>query len=224
MRSTSNFNFLNTSKPEIDGVNRRVLVFGSDKAYEKALKLLIESSSRYFIRNIDPEFDLIDNIQMCDPGLLLYEFDGDIQHLSAIRRGISQLKRRPKILVVVKEEHLIYTDKLLEIGVDGAIIKGLEVGKIVDVLSSLENNNYYLAQKIVNYLVIKMTKNGKADLTDREHEVLILLGQGLSYKAIADKLHIGLETVRSHVKNLYAKLNVSSKAEALEFSRKNKMI
>ena len=211
-------------KSEIAGVNRRVLIFSRDQVYENALKLLIESSSRYFVRNMDPEFDLVDNIQMFDPGFLLYEFDGEIQFLANIKKGINELRRQPKLVIIIKDEHLNYTNRLLEIGIDGALIKGNELAKIVDILTSLETNNHYLAQRIVNHLVANMAKNGKADLTDREYEVLILLGQGLSYKSIADNLNIGLETVRSHVKNLYSKLNVNSKSDALEFSRKHKLI
>ncbi|MEQ8572683.1 response regulator transcription factor [Fulvivirga sp.] len=222
--NTSKISFIRKNKSNITGVSRRILIHSKDTDYVRALKLLIESSSHFFVKNVDIEFDLVDNIQMFDPGLLIYEFDEDVQYLTSVKRGISELRRQPNILVIIKEEQLNHTYKLLEIGIDGIVIKGVELEKFADILLKIENNNHYLTQKVLNYLVINMAKNGKADLTDREYETLVLLGQGLSYKSIADKLNIGLETVRSHVKNLYTKLNVNSKAAALEFSRKNKLI
>lgn len=52
-------------------------------------------------------------------------------------------------------------------------------------------------------------------LTQREKEVLLLLNQGLSTKAIANKLFISYETVKKHLKNIYSKLEVCNKLEAL---------
>lgn len=52
-------------------------------------------------------------------------------------------------------------------------------------------------------------------LSSREHEVMIEMINGLEYQEIADKLFISLETVRSHVKNSFKKIQVSSRAEAI---------
>jgi RNA polymerase sigma factor (sigma-70 family) len=52
-------------------------------------------------------------------------------------------------------------------------------------------------------------------LTPREKEVLACIVNGLSYKMIADQLHISYETVRSHVKKIYEKLHVASLTEAV---------
>jgi len=54
-----------------------------------------------------------------------------------------------------------------------------------------------------------------ATLTPREREVLTLLAKGCSYKETAEKLGITYDTVNGHTKNIYAKLRVHSRAEAL---------
>ncbi len=222
--NTLSLNTFSREKSKISGINRRIMIFCQDRDYERALKLLIESSSLYFTRMIDPELNLVDNIQMLDPGIFLYEFDGDIQFFVNFKRGIAELRRQPKLLIIIKEEHLSFTSKLLEVGIDAMMIRGMELHKMRDVLKTLEGNDHYLAQKIVNHLVTNMAKNDNADLTEREHQILMLLGQGLSYAAIGNSINIGLETVKTHVKNLYVKLNVNSKADALEISRKQKLI
>lgn len=59
------------------------------------------------------------------------------------------------------------------------------------------------------------TRNRTEGLTKREKEILPLLSNGLRYKEIAEKLFISQETVRTHVRNLYRKLMVNSRTEAI---------
>jgi DNA-binding CsgD family transcriptional regulator len=59
------------------------------------------------------------------------------------------------------------------------------------------------------------TLNERFGLTTREFEVVRCLGRGLSYKAVADHLDISVDTVRSHVRSIYVKLQAQSVTEAL---------
>nr|HQV32978.1 LuxR C-terminal-related transcriptional regulator [Calditrichia bacterium] len=64
----------------------------------------------------------------------------------------------------------------------------------------------------------------QTDLTARETEVLTHLCKGKSYKMIADSLFISEETVRRHIKNIYRKLEVHSKSEAVAKAFKEKLV
>jgi RNA polymerase sigma factor (sigma-70 family) len=55
----------------------------------------------------------------------------------------------------------------------------------------------------------------KEELTTREREVLTMVAEAWTYKEIAHRLHISLETVKTHLRNIYRKLQVSGKVEAL---------
>lgn len=61
-------------------------------------------------------------------------------------------------------------------------------------------------------------------LTAREKDVLALLVDGLSYKMIADKLDIGFETVRSHIKKIYEKLHVQTMTEAVSKTLRERLL
>ena len=67
-------------------------------------------------------------------------------------------------------------------------------------------------------------KNLNSPLTKRETQVLELLSKGKSYSTIADELFVDKETIRTHIKNIYLKLEVHSKADAIEKALKNKLI
>jgi len=57
-----------------------------------------------------------------------------------------------------------------------------------------------------------------SELTDRENEILILIAEGLSNKEIADSLSISESTVENHIHNVYGKLDISKRAQAVAFA------
>ena len=72
-----------------------------------------------------------------------------------------------------------------------------------------------IAKKVIKYFSSeKVTKVGQA-LTIKERQVVDGLVEGLSYKMIAGKLGISIDTVRFHIKHVYRKLHVNSKAEVI---------
>jgi DNA-binding NarL/FixJ family response regulator len=66
--------------------------------------------------------------------------------------------------------------------------------------------------------------NDQYNLSEREKEVLQLLVNGYSYKMIASEMFIAIDTVRSHIKKIYEKLQVNSKSEAVAKAFKDKLI
>lgn len=72
----------------------------------------------------------------------------------------------------------------------------------------------------------KFKENSKMDyeLTEREGELLIQLSKGLTYEQIAENLHISYGTVRTHFQNIYKKLQVHNKVEAINKARNEKLI
>ena len=59
------------------------------------------------------------------------------------------------------------------------------------------------------------------DLSKTEHDILELLAQGLLYKEIADKKEVTIDTIKKHVGNIYRKLHVNNKVEAINILKKN---
>ena len=73
-----------------------------------------------------------------------------------------------------------------------------------------------IARKVISFFAPKRKKNPVAsNLTNRQNQIVEGLAEGLSYKLIANKYAISLETVRDHIKKIYKKLGVNSKAEVI---------
>jgi DNA-binding NarL/FixJ family response regulator len=83
-----------------------------------------------------------------------------------------------------------------------------------------------IARKIMGLLQTSAVKNPEnsysGSLSAREHDVLQYLVEGLEYKEISEKLFISSATVRTHITNIYRKLHVTSKAQAIKLAYKNR--
>ncbi|WP_449439395.1 response regulator transcription factor [Pedobacter steynii] len=71
---------------------------------------------------------------------------------------------------------------------------------------------------------MSLQKNQHSPLTKRETQILELIAEGKDRGQIATQLFIDVETVKTHVKNIYIKLDVNSKADAINVARTNKLI
>ena len=75
-----------------------------------------------------------------------------------------------------------------------------------------------IARNVIEFFQTPSKKEPESVLTDKEKEIVMGLVEGLSYQMIADQSYISIETVRSHIKNIYRKLEVHSKAELIKKS------
>jgi DNA-binding NarL/FixJ family response regulator len=110
--------------------------------------------------------------------------------------------------------------KALKAGATGYILKNTEAVKLIDALRDLRKGgspmSNEIARKVVNAFQQDVSYvDAKETLSDREKEVLQWLSKGFSYKEIAQNLFISIETVRTHIRNIYEKLHAGNKKEAL---------
>jgi len=109
----------------------------------------------------------------------------------------------------------------LQAGASGYIIKGSTSAEIHEALIELYNGGSpmspYIARKVISLIQGSRPARQKVDLglSERELEVLSLLSKGLLYKEISEMLFISPNTVKNHCKNIYKRLHVQNKIEAL---------
>lgn len=135
---------------------------------------------------------------------------------------VRQLKSRcPKTLCIMST---VYEDtdsifESLKAGASGYLLKKTAPQTILEsvreVYSGGSPMNSHIARKVIESFQKKDTIDSNEVLTSREKEILRLLAKGLRYKEIAAELFIGLETVRTHARNIYEKLQVQSRMEAI---------
>ena len=137
--------------------------------------------------------------------------------------GVWEIKERwPEIkilmLTVFEDEEKIFG--AIRAGANGYLLKKDSPQKIIDSIEQVYAGespmNGMIASKVLDYFQQQQKKNliiAHSNITDRENEILQLLIKGLSYKEIALSIFISIETLNSHIKNIYRKLNVHSRSE-----------
>jgi DNA-binding NarL/FixJ family response regulator len=122
------------------------------------------------------------------------------------------------ISTVFENPHYIF--QALCSGATGYMLKNNTADKLISAVREISNGGSPMSANIARLVVDSFATKQTAAihnelLTSREKEILDMLAQGLMYKEIAAKKEIGVETVRKHVYNIYEKLQVSSRTEAI---------
>jgi DNA-binding NarL/FixJ family response regulator len=142
--------------------------------------------------------------------------------------------RWPQVRIIMStifddDEYLV---RAIMAGAGGYLMKDESPAQVHKSIYSIMEGGAPMSPGIANK-VLKLLKNGgnaairpavNFDLTEREAEVLIHLSKGLSYEQIADNLFISYGTVRKHIENIYRKLRVNNKTEAINKAGRNKLL
>ncbi|MBK0403438.1 response regulator transcription factor [Adhaeribacter sp. BT258] len=143
--------------------------------------------------------------------------------------GLRLLKQHlpdTKIIMSTGNEESTYIFRSFNAGANGYLLKNNLFFEVKTAIDSVREGNGYLSpivtRKVLDFF--NAPKHEEIEITSRERQIVQCLVDGLSYKLIADKLDISLDTVRFHLKNLYKKLRVNSKSEVVSKALKTNLI
>jgi DNA-binding NarL/FixJ family response regulator len=139
--------------------------------------------------------------------------------IECIRRLKARQPALPIMVLTVYEDD----DKIFEslrAGATGYLLKKTPPAKLLEAILDLQNGGSPMSSSIARKVVQTLQAMGPSskeaeNLSKREHEILAYLAKGYRYKEIADALFISIETVRTHLHNIYEKLHVRSRSEAV---------
>ncbi|MBO6571075.1 MAG: response regulator transcription factor [Balneola sp.] len=122
------------------------------------------------------------------------------------------------MLTVYHDSHKIFDS--LKAGASGYLLKHTSLPEIKESIDNLLKGGAPMSPQIARKVITHFNdqapqKNPDSMLTDREQDIVNGLVDGLSYKLIADRFDISIDTVRAHIRNIYKKLHVNSKAEVI---------
>ena len=135
-----------------------------------------------------------------------------IEGIKIIRKQFPEIA----IIVVTVNEESNYVFEALCAGAVGYITKVSGKQKILEALEQLDQGGAPMSIKIARMVVESFQEKKLNELSDRENEVLALLAKGKSYASIGDALNVSVNTIKTHVRNIYEKLHVTSKEEVIK--------
>jgi DNA-binding NarL/FixJ family response regulator len=167
--------------------------------------------------------DFLNAIQVArEPKVDVLLLDIGLPGMSGLE-GISHIQKLlPKtniiMLTTYEEDEKIF--KALCAGAVSYISKRTPLTKIEEAITTIFFGGSYMspsiARKVINYFGPTKQQNEMTSLTARQQQIVQCVVDGLSYKMIADKLLISIDTVRDHIKKIYRLLNINSKAELIK--------
>ncbi len=173
------------------------------------------------VKSIEDFEEFYDDGSATVPDVLL--LDIGLPGLSGLE-GIRVIKKRIPttdiiMLTTYEESEIIF--KALCAGACSYLSKRSSLSQILEAITVVSQGGSYMspsiARKVVTYFA--PSSNSKKELlTPRQQQIVAGLVDGLSYKMIADKYMVSIETVRDHIKKIYKKLQINSKAELIKLS------
>ena len=209
----------------------RVVIFEDNKSLRNGLYQLISGSEGFVCAGAYEDcLDLLNNIDESKPEVVL--MDIQMPGINGIEAVIMLREKYPELKILMQT---IFedSDKIFQsilAGASGYILKNTSPSRILDFIKETYEGGAPFSPSVATK-VLKMvaqqspaTKQNKFNLSDREKEILSCLVKGMSYKLIAHACFISIDTVRGHIRNIYEKLHVHSKGEAVATAIKSHIV
>lgn len=143
-------------------------------------------------------------------------------------KEIMTLRPNTKIIIITS----FYDDEqvfpAIEAGAFSYLLKTASADEIILTIRKAVQDESVIEQKVAQKMMNQLRSNQKKslhdDLTKREKEVLLLIGEGKTNNQIAEELYIGLKTVKTHVSNILGKLGVNDRTQAAVYAIRNGMV
>lgn len=132
----------------------------------------------------------------------------------------------PEILIIMvtvyEDSELVFNS--LKAGASGYITKSANYEQLISALNEIHDGGAPMSSNIARMVIQSFHKNYKSPLSKREAEILQLVASGKTFTQISEELFIARETTKTHVRNIYRKLEVNCRADAIAKANKEHFI
>jgi DNA-binding NarL/FixJ family response regulator len=211
---------------DLSGKPIKLIIVEDDQQIQELLRILLNGTPGFYCQAVfSTATEFLAALPDLQPDMVLMDIDlgDDLNGIEAVRRLRHLRADIPVVMLTVHEDSEAVFAALCA-GAVGYLIKGIAPTELLAALRDAATGGAPMSPRIARRVVETFHVGTQNPLSSREKEVLTLLCAGDSYKSIADQLFISGHTVRSHIKNIYEKLHVHSRAEAVVKAMKDRLI
>ena len=208
----------------------KVLIYEDNPQLREGLTMLIDGSDGFTVVASYKNCNSINaELEVWKPDVILMDIDmPGVNGIEGLKR-VREMNQQVKVLMLTVFDDNKNVFEALKNGANGYLLKKTPPAKLLEYIGDVASGGAPMTSSIATQ-VLKMFSeippqaNNEYNLSEREKQVLQLLVNGYSYKMIANDMFIAIDTVRSHIKKIYEKLQVNSKSEAVAKAFKDKII
>ena len=183
--------------------------------------------------------EALEQVALLKPDILLLDMNMPKKNGLEVAKTLSSQKITTRVIILTIHDDMNYVVETVKAGAAGYLLKDIDSGMLVSAIRRVHQGEPFMYPSLVQDMFKKketqvspkvqryafQTQSGKADhLTAREIEVLQLIGQGMSNNQIAQKLFLSEKTVKNHLTNIFRKINVNDRTQAVLYAIKNKIV
>ena len=213
------------------GSPKKIIVVDDHPLFREGLKTILGHSSGFeVIAEAGTAQDGLQYVKELKPDLVIVDISLPDRSGIQLIRDIREVFSDVIVVVVSMHSRVDYMAEAFQAGAAGYVTKESASEKLLQGLESVSNGHYFLDsavphEKLVKLLKTPISQTGVLDdrysrLTQREQEIMRMLVEGLSNKAIADGLCISRKTVENHRAHIFSKLDVHNTVELVRYAAK----
>jgi DNA-binding NarL/FixJ family response regulator len=200
----------------------RILIADDHPVFRFGLRALLESQTDMLVlEEVESGEQAVQMVKSLEPDLVLMDVNMiGLNGIEATRQITATTPDTAVLIITMFDDDTVFT--AMQAGARGYLLKGAQGDETLRAIRAVANGEVIfspgVAEQMMAYFARGMETTPEApfpDLTPRECEVLELLAQGLTNSAIAEKLVLSPKTVRNQVSNIFSKLQVATRSEAV---------
>lgn len=199
----------------------RVVVADDHSLFRDGLVSLLEAAGYEIVGQVGDGQAAVDMVLEKHPDLVLLDLTMPILDGHEALKQIRSANPEVKIVVLTVSDEGDDLRRAIQAGAQGYLLKSLNADEFLEMLAGLQKGEAAITRKMTAQLMAQLTASADSQdhppetLTARECQLLQLVSQGLSNRAIAQSLSISHNTVKYHIKNILQKLGVQNRTEAV---------
>ncbi len=218
----------NHVKQKVKDNKTKIMVIDDHPLVRQGLAQIIsQEEDMSLVAEAGDAIEALQNFEKAEPDLVIVDIS--LKGTSGVDLTKTLLSKNPKILILVISmyDESLYAERVLRAGAKGYLMKQEATENVVSAIRRILSGETYVSDKMKDSFMNKLLtgnsaspSNSAESLSDRELEVLQLVGQGYATREVASALHVSIKTVESHYANIKMKLDLKNSNELIQYAVK----
>lgn len=194
----------------------KIIVIDHERSFHNTYETYFDSFLEYVLKGVYPTVkDALSAYDYIFPDVIFSEIELPDQCGIGSIQFYREKDPEVKIIMLSADNDFELIKKAFKHGADGYVTKPLNERSLFNALDAIQREGATLSSDVAKKIIAMFQRKSRQYFSERENQVIDYLCQGATYKSIAEKLFVTPSAVNFHVQNIYLKLDVNSKSEAL---------